>query len=299
MSWKEQPYKGFLFFIAAFVVTWIWLTLTGALGIDYFDAGMNWTFSWFFFGFGILAFFEGWPFVDRVKQPWAGFTSGVISWVVSAVGWIVVNSWLGFDRTYALFSYASFFLFTIAWFYHNEPFARLSQPTKGIALFLLSGVLGYLVYLILGPRDWEYLFYIPQWLLFFFLDWPIPSDKPYVKGTFWAVIIVIGTFVTHALLNVLGMSIVTPRGVDLFSLLFAGMLLFFALENWPFAGKEQPAQGGLLIVSVLVISAVAYPVLFSVLKVADYVTTVWTFVSWCWFAVLAMFTYPWPSESEA
>jgi hypothetical protein len=298
MSWKEQPYKGLLFLAAAFVLSWVWFIATRALGIDYFDAGMNWTFSWFFFGFGILAFFEGWPFVDRVKQPWAGFISGAISWVVSAVGWIFVNAWLGMEGAYALFSYAAFFLFTIAWFYHNEPFSRLSQPMKGIVLFLVSGVLGYVVYLTLGPRDWEYLYYIPQWLFYFFLDWPIPSDKPYVKGTFWAVIILIGTFVTHAVFNALGKSIVTPRGVDLFSLLFFGMLIFNALENWPFAGKEQPVQGALLIASVLVISAVAYSVLFSVLKVTDYVTTVWTFVSWCWFVVLAFFTGPWPSDPE-
>jgi hypothetical protein len=285
MNWKVQPYKGLLFFIAAFVVTWIWLTVTGVLRIDYFDAGMNWTFSWFFFGFGILAFFEGWPFADMVKQPWAGFISGAISWVVSAVGWIVVNTWLGMDGAYTLFSYTSFFLFTIAWFYHNEPFARLSQPTKGIALFLLSGVLGYMVYMILGPRDWEYLYYIPQWLFFFFLDWPIPSTKPYVKGTFWAVIIVIGMFVTHAIFNALGLPIVTPRGVDLFSLLFIGMLLFNALESWPFSGRKQPVQGFFVIACVLVL--------------ADYVTTVWTFSAWCWFAVLALFTDPWPSEPES
>ena len=260
---------------------------------------MNWTFSWFFFGFGILAFFEGWPFRDRMKQPWAGIISGVISWAVSAVGWTVINTRLGMNGAYALFSYASFFLFTIAWFYHNEPFARLSQPTKGITLFLLSSVLGFVVYWILGPRDWEYLYYIPQWLFFFFLDWPVPSTKPYVKGTFWAVLIVIGMFVTHAIFNALGMSIVTPRGVDLFSLLFIGMLLFNALESWPFAEKKQPAQGGLVIVSVLIISVVAYPILFGMLKVVDYATTVWTFSAWCWFAVLALFTDPWPSEPEA
>jgi len=299
MNWKEQPYKGIIFFVTAFVVTWIWFIVTGALGVDYFDAGMNWTFSWFFFGFGILAFFEGWPFVDRMMQPWAGFISGAISWVISVVGWITVNNRLGMDGAYALFSYASFFLFTVAWFYHSEPFARLSQPTKGVSLFLLSGVLGYVVYLILGPRDWEYLYYIPQWLLIFFLDWPIPSEKPYMKGTFWAILIVIGTFVTHTIFNALGMSIITPRGLDLFSLLFVGMLLFNALENWPFAEKKQPAQGGLLIVSVLVVSVFVYPVLFYVLKVADYTTTVWTFAAWCWFAVLALFTYPWPAESEA
>ncbi len=132
MNWKEQPNRGLLFFLAAFVVTWVWLTVTGALGIDYFDAGMNWTFSWFFFGFGMLAFFEGWPFLDRVKQPWAGLISGAISWLVSAVGWIVVNSWFGMDGAYALFSYASFFLFTIAWFYHNEPFARLANQQKAL-----------------------------------------------------------------------------------------------------------------------------------------------------------------------
>ncbi len=160
-------------------------------------------------------------------------------------------------------------------------------------------MLGYLVYLILGIRDWEYMYYIPQWLFAFFLDWPIPSDIPYLKGTFWAVLIAISIFVTHAIFNTLGIPITTLRGVDLFSLLFTGILLFYALESWPFTGKKQPAQGILVIMSVLVISAVAYPVLFIVLKVADYVTTIWTFTSWCWFAVLANFTYLWPSEPEA
>ena len=75
------------------------------------------------------------------------------------------------------------------------------------------------------------------------------------------------------------MSIITHRGVDLFSLLFIGMLFFNALEGWPFAEKKQPVQGGLLITSVLVVSAVTYLFLINVWKVTDYTTTLWTFAS--------------------
>jgi hypothetical protein len=51
--------------------------------------------------------------------------------------------------------------------------------------------------------------------------------------------------------------------------------------------------------SVLIVSALLYSVLFSVLKVTDYAATVLVFSAWCWFAFLAFFTYPWPLESEA
>ena len=42
MDWKKQPYKGLLFYFAAIVVAGIWLSVMPALGVDYYDAGMNW-----------------------------------------------------------------------------------------------------------------------------------------------------------------------------------------------------------------------------------------------------------------
>jgi len=297
MHWRKHPAKGLLWFVASLGLTWIWLTVTGALGVDYLDAGMNWTFAWLFFGFGILAFFEGWPFAGLVRQPWEGILSALIAWVVSPLAWMLASNRLGTDGANALFSYAEFFLFTIAWFYHNEPFARLSQPTKGISLFALSGALGFAVYVILGPRDWEYLYYLPQWYFYFFLDWPICRDKPHYKGTFWAILIVIGTFVTHFIFNALGVPIASARGADFFSLLFIGMLLFYALEGWPFASHPQPAQGTLLIIASISVAVGAYPVLFNILKLDDYAMTAWSSSAWCWLAVIAWMMHPWPFES--
>lgn len=299
MKWDKQPVKGILWLIGALILTGIWLVVTGACGLDYFDCGMNWPFAWFFFGFAMIGFFEGWPFAGILKQPWAGILSGTIAWTASAVGWILVNDWLGTDRAYALFSYVEFFLFTICWFYHNEPFAQLSQPTKGIALSVLSAGLGYALYLVLGVQDWEYLYYMPQWYFFFFGDWPISSEKPYQKGTFWAILIALGTFLTHFIFNALGLPITSARGADLFSLLFAGMLVFYALENWPFSRFKQPLQGALLILASIVVAIVAYVVVFNVFGAPDYGSTIWVFSAWCWFAVLAYMMDPWPFRAEA
>ena len=67
INWKKQPYKGLLLYFAALVVAGLWLAVLPALGVDYYDAGMNWGFSWFFFGFAILGYWELWP-VSGIKN---------------------------------------------------------------------------------------------------------------------------------------------------------------------------------------------------------------------------------------
>ena len=42
IDWEKQPYKGLVFYFAAIVVAGIWLSVLPALGVDYYDAGMNW-----------------------------------------------------------------------------------------------------------------------------------------------------------------------------------------------------------------------------------------------------------------
>jgi len=296
MNYKEQPWRGIVFLVASFVLTAVWFSVLSALGLDSFAIGMNWSFCFFLSGYGILVFFEGWPLADKMKQPWAGFLTGAIALAITGAAWGILDSWIGSVNAFAWLSYSQFFVFTIGWFYHNEPFAKRKQPMKGILLFLLAGVGGYVLYRILGPRDWEYLFYIPQWLFYFFLDWPISSSKPYAKGAFWTVVILGFTWVTNLIFNAIGTPIGSARGIDLLALVFGGIMLGYAFEGWPFAKKKQPAQGLLYIISVLVLTVIAYPIIFNFFGAGEYAVNNWVFTAWVWFCVIFYMTWPWPSE---
>jgi hypothetical protein len=207
---------------------------------------MNWGFSWFFFGFAFLAYWDLWP-LSAMQQPYRGLLAGVIAWISAAVGWQVILIWFEPTDALAVLSYTQFFLFTTAWFYHNWPVANLRQPFKGIILSAAAIVFGFSVYKIIGAIDQMYIFYLPQWFFSFFADWPISSTKPAVKGTFWAALILAFSWVTDLIFNALGKPIATAGGGDLFSLAFAAMLLAFALESWPFNKVKQPVQGLLVI----------------------------------------------------
>jgi hypothetical protein len=155
-----------MFYFAAIVVAGIWLSVMPALDVDYYDAGMNWGFSWFFFGFAILGYWETWPF-SGFKQPLRGLLAGVMSWIAAAVGWKALLIWLEPNNALAVLSYTQFFLFTTAWFYHNWPAAHLRQPLKGIVLSVSAIVFGFNVYKIIGVIDQMYIFYLPP--VFFFI----------------------------------------------------------------------------------------------------------------------------------
>jgi hypothetical protein len=293
----KQPYKGLLLYFAALVVAGIWLWIIPALGVDYYDAGMNWGFSWFFFGFAFLAYWDLWPF-SGIKQPWRGLLAGVIAWITAAVGWKVILIWFEPTDALAVFSYTQFFLFTTAWFYHNWPVANLRQPLKGIVMSSAAIVFGLIVYKIIGAIDQMYIFYLPQWFFSLFGDWPISSTKPAVKGTFWAALIIAFSWVTDLIFNTLGKPIASAAGADLFCLVFAAMLLAFALESWPFNKVKHPLQGLLVIGSTLLLSAVLYPIFYFVFQVANYFIMVWTITVWCFFAIMAWFTEPWLNAAE-
>ncbi len=296
INWKKQPYKGIVLYFAALVVAGIWLTVMPALGVDYYDAGMNWGFSWFFFGFAFLSYWQLWPF-SGIKQPLRGLLAGVIAWIAAAVGWKVILIWFEPTDAFAVFSYTQFFLFTTTWFYHNWPVANLRQPLKGIVLSTAAIVFGFSIYKIIGAIDQMYIFYLPQWFFSFFGDWPISSEKPAVKGAFWTVLIIAFSWVADLIFNVLGKPIASAAGADLFCLVFAAILVGFALESWPFIKVKQPLQGLLVIGSALVLSAVLYPIFYVVFQVADYFIMVWTITVWCFFAIMAWFTEPWLNEN--
>ena len=297
IDWKKQPYKGPMFCFAAIVVAGIWLSVMPKLGVDYYDAGMNWVFSWFFFGFAILGYWETWPF-SGMKQPLRGLFAGVMSWIAAVVGWKALLIWLKPNNALAVLSYTQFFLFTTAWFYHNWPATNLRQPLKGIVRSFFAIVFGFSVYKIIGAIDQMYIFYLPQWFFKFFGDWPIFSAKPAVKGTFWAALILAFSWVTDLIFNALGKPIASAGGADLFALAFAAMLLAFALEAWPFNKVKQPLQGLLVIGSTLLLTAVLYPICYFVFQVTDYFIMVWTFTAWCFFAIMAWYTEPWLNGAE-
>ena len=143
-----------------------------------------------------------------------------------------------------------------------------------------------------------YIFYLPQWFFSFFADWPISSAKPVVKGTFWAALILAGSWVTDLIFNALDKPIASAGGADLFALVFAAMLLAFALESWPFKKVKQPLQGLFVIGNTLLLTAVLYPICYFVFQVADYFIMVWTITVWCFFAIIAWFTEPWLYDAE-
>ena len=57
--------------------------------------------------------------------------------------------------------------------------------------------------------------------------WPISSSRPWLKGTFWAVLILIGSVITDKAFTALGRPMHTARGADLVGIIFGAMLLFF------------------------------------------------------------------------
>ena len=126
MDWKKQPYKGLLFYFAAIVVAGIWLSVMPALGVDYYDAGMNWGFSWFFFGFAILGYWETWPF-EQLKQPLQGLlvisSTLLLSVVIYLICYYVFQVTDYFIMVWTITVWCFFAIlawFTEPWFYGVE-----------------------------------------------------------------------------------------------------------------------------------------------------------------------------------
>jgi len=296
MNWKTQPIKGVVLLAISFVFSWIYLTGTFFLGVDPFDSGIIWPTTWFFFGFGALSF-GGWPFTNKLKQPWAGIIMGTFAWIVGILVWIGLKAWMDPYAGYSVLSYALFFLFIISFFMYNHPLSKLGQPWGTLALYVVSFILGYFLFLILGSRDWEWLYIIPGLLFGFFGEWPVSSQKPYRRGAFWTVVITISTLVLVLILNALGTSAYDPWGGDLLGIIFLAMIPFWAFENWPYADKPQPVNGIISIVGTLAITAVVYLIFSNLL--GTYLFSTWSFVLWCFYGTFGLLAAPWPGEWSA
>lgn len=284
-------YRGLYCLLIALLASAAWLfCLPHFLGMDLAKISREWTTSWFFFGFAALAFYELWPFVGRVRQPVAGLAAGLVATFIAILAWEVLSDYWVNEHLFALFSYTQFFLFTIGWFFHNAPFAHLSQPTKGTALAMLSIGLGILVYLWLGPLPQSFIFFVPEFLFFFFADWPIPSSRPWRKGFLWTILILAGSLLTDELFTRLGAPLGTPRGSDLVAVIFAAMLVTYSIEDRHLPQVRQPALGLLKIAATLALSSALACLFFRIIQLDDYVLSGWVWVCWCFQAVFYWFT---------
>lgn len=293
-AWKAQPLKGLIYVIASIVVAIIYLkALAPAIGLSFLDATMNYGFLFFFWGFALLALFECWPFAN-LGQPWVGLATTALSWILTVFTWNWLLARMGLYDAFAFISYVMFFLTMISWFYDNAPGAGMTQPLKGIFLLLLSVVLGWVVYTQIGCIDQMWLYFVPAFLLPAFDNWPIAEYNPYVRGTFWAVVILIATWVTNELLNLAGMPVASPRGTDFVSLTFGAMIFIYSFEHWPFQQVKQPLRGILLIVVTAIITVVLSILAWSVFGVEDFWVSGWSFAVWIWLMVIQWLLYPWP-----
>jgi len=281
------------------VATVVYLqVVTPAIGVSFADAALNYPFAFFFWGMALLSFFDCWPFAGRIPQPWAGLATAALSLIPAVLTWKWLAGRFGEYDAFALLSYAEFFLFAIAWFYDNAPAAGLRQPVKGLFLTGLSIALGWAVYTVIGAIPQMWLYYIPEWLLFFFGSWPIGHDRPYARGTFWVVLILAGTWLTNGILTRMGAPVTTARGEDVASIVFGSMIYTYGFECWPFERIKQPLKGIVVIATTLIIALVLAVLAWRVFQVEDHWVSAWVFAVWTWLVVLLWMIAPWPSQGD-
>jgi len=289
----RQPVRGLLYLGMAVAASLVWLKLLAPLlGVPPAIAESHWPFTWFFTGFAGLAFFEKWPFNDRHKPKSSRLLSAFTYTIPAILLWEALAPRLAKQDAYALLGYAMFFLFTIGWFFHNAPVARMRQPWQGLLLTGGALAFGAGFYFLLGRPAGMIIFFVPEFLLLFFGDWPIPSQQPWRKGVFWLAIILAGSFLTHRLFSELGCRVDSLCGGDLMAVIFAAMLLPYSVEYWPYAGRKQPIQGLLLIASTLILSGGIYMLAFGLLHLPSGALPPWVFVTWCFVSILVWYIDP-------
>lgn len=296
MTWKKQPFLGIWIYGLAFIVSAIWLQVMPKIGFDATDIGMNWIFVWFSVGFGYQIFWDVWPF-SGMKQPYGGLIAGAVSIVISSLVWKLLLIWFEPGNAYSYLSYTQFFIFAYGWFWHNWPFDKMAQPWKGLIFTGLTIVFGIIVYKIIGPISESYIFYLPLWLFYFFYDSPISSKNPLKKGVFWTAIILVFSYIVYASQIAMGFPFETAKGQDMFALAFVFLLLFYALEGWPFSLLPQPFHGLGVCVGTIGMTAAAYPIFYGIFQAPEWSIVTWSYTGWVFFAILAWYTPPW-LESE-
>ncbi len=297
MLWKKQPYLGIWTFGLAYIITATWLTFMPKIGFDATDIGMNWIFVWFTIGFGYQIFWDVWPF-SKMKQPLGGVLAGITSIIICSIVWKLLLIFFEAGDAYAYLSYTQFFVFTYGWFWHNWPFDKMAQPMKGLIFTGITPIFGLIVFKLIGPIPESYIFYLPLWLFYFFYDSPISSKTPVKKGIFWTAIVLIFSYITYACEIALGFPFETAKGQDVFALAFVFLMLFYALEGWPFSKLPQPFHGLGVCVGTIGLTALAYPIFYGVFNAPEWSIMTWSFTAWVFFAILVWYTPPWLEEEE-
>jgi len=289
----RQPVRGLLYLGIALGACLVWLkVLAPLLGVPPARAESHWPFTWFFTGFAGLAFFEKWPLLDRRKPKSSGLLSALLFTTLGILFWEVLARRLAQESAYALLGYAMFGVFTTGWFFHNAPAAGMRQPWQGLLLTAGALGLGAGFYSLFGILPGAIIYFVPEFLLLFFGDWPVPASRPWRKGIFWLAVILAGSFLTHRVFSAMACGADTVCGEDLMAVIFGAMLLPYSLEGWPFAGLKQPAQGLLLIASTLTLSAAIYLFTFGVLRLPTGILAPWVFVTWCFVSILVWYVDP-------
>lgn len=298
MIWKKQPYLGIWTIGLAYIATAVWLKLMPRIGFDATNISMNWVFVFFAIGFGYQVFWELWPF-SKMRQPLGGILAGITSIFVSSFIWKLLLIFFEVGDAYSYLAYTQFFIFTYGWFWHCWPFDKMAQPMKGIIFTVITPTFGLIIFELIGPIQESYIFYLPQWLFYFFHDSPIPSETPLKKGFFWTVMILIFSYITYACQIALGFPFETTKGQDMFALAFVFLMFFYSGEGWPFSKLQQPFYGLGICVGTIALTAIAHPIFYGVFNATEWSIVSWCFNAWMFFAILVWFTPPWLVEDEA
>lgn len=297
MNMRKQPFLGIWTFSLAYIITAVWLQVMPKIGFDATDIGMNWIFVWFSVGFGYQIFWDVWPF-SKMKQPLGGIIAGIVTVVICSLVWKLLLNWFEAGDAYAYLGYTQFFIFAYGWFWHNWPFDELAQPWKGIIFTVITIVFGLAVYGTIGPIAENYIFYLPLWLFFFFYDSPISSRTPLRKGFFWTATILVFSYIVYACQIAMGFPFATAKGQDVFALAFIFLMLFYALEGWPFSKFPQPFHGLGVCAGTISMTAMAYPIFYGVFQAPEWSIVTWSYTAWVFFAILFWYTSPWLEAVE-
>jgi hypothetical protein len=213
--------------------------------------------------------------------------------VICSLAWKFLLNFYEAGDAYACLSYTQFFVFAYGWFWHNWPFDKMAQPGKGIIFTVITIAFGVLVFGIIGPIAESYIFYLPLWLFFFFYDSPISSSTPLKKGFFWTAIILFFSYIVYSCQITMGFPFATGKGQDVFAGAFVFLMLFYALEGWPFSKLPQPFHGLGVCAGTLGLTALAYPIAYGVFQVPEWSLVTWSYTAWVFFAILFWYTTPW------
>jgi hypothetical protein len=272
-----------------------------AAGGDFVDLVFGVGFACFFWACALAAWALDCPPFARLPQPYRGLALIPVGVLLGWLTWTVAMRLLHDDLANgdAFIAYAAFFLFMLSLFYDDWPFDRARQPWRALGLVALSFAGGAITYVVVGARPDSWLYFVPMFFIPAFAMWPLAGrGKAWLRGTAWAVIILLLTWGTEVILNLSGLSPATDKGSDFAGILFGGMLSFYCLSAWPFQRVRQPRQGIILVAIMLVLGGVILPmILWDVLDIPYSTASAWVFCAWYVSVFTQWLTAPWPSRA--